>query len=130
MAEEDKCETFSFGQRLWQFKVMHFGVPNAPATFEHLMECILDGLQWKSALIYLDDVIVYGNTFELELERLEVVFQCFKQANLKLNPKKCVLFQTEMPFLGHIVSRDGVKTNPEKVRAVQEWPEPKDKGEV
>lgn len=78
------------------------------------MECILHGLQWKSALIYLDDVIVYWNNFEQELERLEVLFKCFKQINLKLNTKKCVFFQTKVPFLGQIVSRHGEKINPEK----------------
>ena len=75
MAEEDKVKTaFSYGQGLWQFRVMPFGLCNAPATFERLMERVLNGLQWRTALVYLDDVIVYGGTFEEELERLEEVF--------------------------------------------------------
>ena len=86
------------------------------------MERVLDSLHWRTALIYLDDVIVFGATFMEELERLEVVLQRFRAANLKLNPKKCVLFQHEVPFLGHIVGQDGVKADPQKVAAVKEWP--------
>ena len=131
MAEEDKEKTaFTYGRGLWHFKVMSFGLCNAPATFERLMEHVLDGLQWETALIYLDDVIVFGATFEEELERLEVVLQRFRMANLKLNPKKCVLFQHELPFLGHVVGEDGVKADPQKVAAVKEWPVPKSVKEV
>ena len=67
------------------------------------MERILDGLQWKTALVYIDDVIVLGSTFEEELERLREVLQRLQKSNLKLSPKKCSLFQLEVPFLGHIV---------------------------
>ncbi|WP_435331366.1 reverse transcriptase family protein, partial [Klebsiella pneumoniae] len=74
MEEEDKPKTaFSFGQGLWQFNVMPFGLCSAPGCFERLMERVLDGLQWKTALVYLDDVIVFGSTFEEELGRLEEV---------------------------------------------------------
>lgn len=131
MAMEDRKKTaFSFGQGLWQFKVMPFGLCNAPATFERLMERILEGLQWKTALVYLDDVIVFGGSFEEELDRLEGVFQRLRQASLKLSPKKCELFRQEVPFLGHVVSRGGVKTDPQKVKAVQEWPVPRNLTEV
>ncbi|XP_042889542.1 uncharacterized protein LOC122264610 [Penaeus japonicus] len=103
MAEEDKPKTaFSFGQGLWQFNVMPFGLCNAPGCFEHLIERVLDGLQWKTALVYIDDVNVFGSTFEEELERLEEVLQQMRKANLKLSPKKCSMFQHEVPFLGHV----------------------------
>ena len=125
MAEEDKCKTaFSFGQGLWQFLVMPFGLCNAPGRFERLMEKVLEGLQWNSALVYLDDVLVYGGTFEEELGRLEEVLRRLRVANLKLSPRKCTLFQHEVPFLGHFVGRGGVRTDPEKVAAVVEWPTP------
>ena len=68
---------------------MAFGLCNAPATFERLMENVLGDLR---CLIYLDDVIVHASTFERELERLGLVFSRLKAANLKLNPKKCELF--------------------------------------
>lgn len=76
---------------------------NALGCFERLMEKVLEGMQWKGALVYLDDVIVFGKTFEEELGRLEEVLQRLRDANLKLSPKKCLLFQHEVPFLGHIV---------------------------
>lgn len=83
MAEEDKVKTaFSFGQGLWHFIVMPFGLSNAPGCFE---------LQWKIALVYLDDIIIFGSTFEEELDRLREVLTRLRKANLKLSPKKCFL---------------------------------------
>nr|XP_027213555.1 uncharacterized protein LOC113806594 [Penaeus vannamei] len=125
MAREDKAKTaFSFGQGLCQFTVMPFGLCNAPSCFERLMERVLEGLQCRTALVYLDDIIVFGGSFDEELERLEVVLRRLRAANFKLSPKKCLFFQSEVPFLGNIVGRDGVKTDPQKVAAVQDWPVP------
>ncbi|ROT61136.1 hypothetical protein C7M84_021124 [Penaeus vannamei] len=125
MAREDKAKTaFSFGQGLWQFTVMPFGLCNASSCFERLMERVLEGLQWRTALVYLDDIIFFGGSFDEELERLEVVLRRLRAANLKLSPKKCLFFQSEVPFLGNIVGRDGVRTYPQKVAAVQDWPVP------
>ena len=109
---------------------MSFGLVNAPATFERLMERVFNGLLWKSALVYLDDVLVYGSTFEKALGRLEIVLDRFRAVNLKLSPKKCCLFQKEVPFLGHVVSGDGIRTDPGKVEAISEWPTPQTVREV
>jgi hypothetical protein len=85
----DKEKTaFSTGQRLWQFTVMPLGLCNAPSTFERLMESVLRGLTYSACLVYLDDVIVVGRTFE-ELHNLRKVFHGLKEAHLKLNPEKC-----------------------------------------
>ena len=84
------------------------------------MERVLYGLHWKMAFIYLDDVIVFGATFIEELEHLEVVLQRFHTANLKLNPKKYVLFQCEVPFLEHIVGEEGVRAYPQKVAGTED----------
>lgn len=131
VAEEDREKTaFSSGQGLYQFKVMSFGLVNAPATFERLMERVLEGLLWKSALVYLDDVLVYGDSFKLALERLKTVLDRLRAANVKLSPKKCCLFRKEVPFLGHIVTSEGVKTDPGKVESVKEWPVPRSVTEV
>lgn len=81
--------TFSVGGRLWQFTVMPFGLCNAPATFEKLMERVLKKLISNVCLVYLDDVIVFGKSFNKMLKNLEKVFKCLRSANLKLNPKKC-----------------------------------------
>jgi hypothetical protein len=109
---------------LYQWTVMPFGLCNAPSTFERLMENLMTGLQWESLLVYLDDVIVIGKTIEEELCRLKEVFRRLRKANLKLKPKKCVLFQKRVLYLGHVVTRDGIATDPEKIRVIQEWPPP------
>jgi hypothetical protein len=109
---------------------MPFALCNAPATFERLMETVLRGLTYESCLVYLDDVIVIGSTFEEHLLNLRKVFERFRDARLKLNPGKCHLLQREVKYLGHIVSPEGISTDPEKLKAVREWPAPKDKHEV
>jgi hypothetical protein len=115
---------------LYEFKVMPFGLTNAVATFERLMETVLRGLQWNECLVYLDDIIVFGATFEQTLERLMHVFDRLHQAGLKLKPTKCTLFAGEVNFLGHVISKDGVRTQSSKIEAVQEWPVPRNAKDV
>ncbi|GBM31359.1 Retrovirus-related Pol polyprotein from transposon 297 [Araneus ventricosus] len=122
---EDKEKTaFTTGQGLWQFKVMPFGLCNAPATFERLMVTVLRGLTSEACLVYLDDIIIVGRTFQEHLNNIRQVFQRLQKANLKLSPKKCRFFRKEVSYLGHIISTDGVKTDPEKTKAVVDWPRP------
>ena len=109
---------------LYQWRVMPFGLCNAPSTFERLMERVLAGLQWKVALLYLDDVIVFSATVEQQMERLRLIFDRIRSAHLQLKPKKCHLFQEEVSFLGNRVSAQGVTTEEDKVQAVREWPVP------
>ncbi|GBM42500.1 Retrovirus-related Pol polyprotein from transposon 297 [Araneus ventricosus] len=100
---------------------MPFGLCNAPATFERLTETVLSGLSSDTCLVYLDDIIIVGRTFEEHLNNLRKVFQRLQKANLKLNRKKCRFFQREVAYLGHIISEEGVKTDPEKIKAVVNW---------
>ena len=124
--ENDREKTaFTSRKGLFEFRVMPFGLCNAPATFERLMETVLAGLQWEICLIYLDDVIVTGATFQEMIKNLSQVFERFQQAGLKLKPKKCRLFAREVEFLGHIVTPDGVHTDPKKTEAIQTWPQPR-----
>ena len=109
---------------VYKFNVLPFGLSNAPAIFQRLMDMVLSGLTWIYCLAFLDDVIVMASTFEQHVERLTAVLDRLKEANLKLNPGKCHLFQEEVKFLGSIVSRHGVSPDPEKVRTVAEWPTP------
>ena len=109
LSDEAREKTaFSTGTGLWQSKVMPFGLCNAPATFERLMEQVVAGLPTTVALLYLDDILVPGRTFQQQIDNLQTVFQRLKEANLKLNPKKCALFQWEVKYLGHVVSARGV----------------------
>ena len=94
------------------------------------MEMVLRGLTWKTCLVYLDDIMVIGKTFEEHLTNLEEVFSLMKEANLKFNSKKCLLFQKEVEFLRHTVSANGIKTTKTKINAIRNWPRPRDKQEV
>lgn len=78
----------------------------------------------------MDDILWVSSTFEEGLERLERIFQCLLGANLKLKSAKCIFFQKNVRFLGHLVSEDEISTDPEKTRAVQEWPVPKSAKQV
>ena len=125
MDDADKEKTaFSTHRGLYQFRKMPFGLTNAPATFMRLMELVLRGLEWEQCLVYLDDVVAFGKTFDACLMHLENVFQRFSQAGLTLKPSKCQLFQREVAFLGHRISGEGVSCDPEKLAAVREWPRP------
>ena len=130
--DEEAKEKSAFRVRggLYQWNVMPFGLCNAPSTFERLMERVLEGLHWKILLVYLDDIIIYGKTFGEELDRIEAVFQRLRKAKLKLKPKKCHLFCKQVGFLGHVVSEEGVATDPEKIEAVKAWPTPTSVTEV
>jgi hypothetical protein len=103
LRSQDREKTaFSIGNGLWQFTVMPFGLCNAPATFERLMEKVLHQIINKICLVYLDDVIIFGKTFEDSLANLREVFLRLREANLKLNPKKCSFFGRKVKYLGHI----------------------------
>ena len=92
---------------------MPFGLCNAPATFERLMEQILNGLNWRTCLVYLDDIIVTGKTFDEHLDDLMEVFERIRKPGMKLSPKKCSLFKKEVKYLGRTVSSSGISTDPE-----------------
>ena len=131
VAEEDRDKTaFNTRNGLHRFRVMPFGLATAPATFERLMELVLKGLTFDRCLVYLDDVIVFGRTFEEALQNLDRVFERIEQASLLLKPSKCRLFKTSVDFLGHVVSADGIICDPKKISAVQNWAAPSSVKEV
>ena len=94
------------------------------------MEAILAGLNWEICLIYLDDIIIHGRTFEEMLSNLDRVLNKLQEAGLKLKARKCQLFQKEVEYLGHVVSSDGIRTDPKKIEAVQNWPTPENVTEL
>ena len=103
---------------------MPFGLTNGPASFTRLMNLALDGLMWIYCFDYLDDIIVWSATFDEHLHRLRQVFDRIRKAGLKLKPAKCQFLKKRVTFLGHVVSSQGIETDPEKTRAVDEWPTP------
>ncbi|KRY64642.1 Retrovirus-related Pol polyprotein from transposon [Trichinella pseudospiralis] len=123
--EADRPKTaFSTPFGLYQFRVMPFGLCNAPATFQRLMDVALRGLTWSSCLAYLDDIIVFGRTAREHTDRLERVLQRIAETGLKLKPQKCHLMRKTVRFLGHVLSENGISTDEEKTRAVKEWATP------
>jgi len=125
VAEGDREKTaFTTQEGLFEFKVMLFGLCNAPATFQRLMDLILAGVQWSRCLVYLDDVIVIGRDFDEHLSNLSVVLQKLRESGLQLKPAKCVLCRESVSYLGHTVSREGIATDPEKTKKVSCWPTP------
>ena len=84
----------------------------------------MDGLQWESLLVYLEDVIVFSADEETHLTRLDQMLSHMKQANLKIKVSRTHLLQTEVEFLGHVVNKDGIHTDPSKVKAIQKVPSP------
>ncbi|UYV65696.1 hypothetical protein LAZ67_3005170, partial [Cordylochernes scorpioides] len=129
--ERDKEKTaFTTAHGLYEFNVMPFGLCNAPATFERNMENMLGNLRWKICLCYLDDVIIYSPDFPTHLKRLEAVFRCFRESNLRLNDKKCRFAFEELEILGYITSKHGIKPAEHNIKAVRNFPRPKKVKEV
>ena len=108
----------------WECECMPFGLTNAPATFQRLMESCLGELHLNWCIIYLDDIIVFSRTPEEHIHRLRAVFETLKAAGMKLKPSRCDFFKKEIKYLGHVVSEQGVSTDPDKIKAVTEWPQP------
>ena len=92
--------------------------------FKGLMESCLGELHLNWCIIYLDDIIVFSRTPEEHIHRLRAVFEKLKAAGLKLKPSTCDFFKKEIKYLGHVVSEQGVSTDPDKIKAVTEWPQP------
>ncbi|GFU74397.1 retrovirus-related Pol polyprotein from transposon 17.6 [Trichonephila clavipes] len=104
---------------------MPFGLCNAPATFERMMDNLLRHFKWTMCLCYLDNIIVFSETFEDHLIRLRLVLNCLQEADLKLNSKKWLFAAQGVKILGHLVSSNGVRPDPDKVKAVRNFHTPK-----
>ena len=115
---------------LFEWLVMPFGLSNAPATCERLMEQLFQGYQWNGVLVYLDDLVAYGRSWPEALKMLRVVFQKLREANLKLKPSKCFLMARETEYLGHKVCSSGVLPGARKIEAIRHWPAPRSIDEI
>jgi len=122
-ADRDKT-AFICPRGMYRFRTMPFGLCNAGATFQRLMDVVMTGLHLEVCLVYLDDIIVFSSSIGDHLDRLRMVLDRLRSAGLKLKPDKCVFLQKSVSFLGHVVSDAGIGTDPEKTRAVAEWPRP------
>ena len=131
MSEKDKDKTaFLTDDGLFEFNVMPFGLTNAPATFQRYMDAVLAGLKWNTLLVYIDDIIVFSKSFEEHLDALGEVFDRLIKASLQLKPSKCQFFQSELLYLGHLVTPNGIGPDPAKIKAIVSMKHPTNVSEV
>ena len=129
--EEDKFKTAfvcEYGQ--YEFNRMPFGLTNAPSTFQRLMNKILKPVLYKSALVYLDDIIIFSKTVDEHIKHISTVFKLLAQNGLKLKAKKCDFFKTKIDYLGHVVSSEGVAPDDKKIISILNYPEPRNQKEL
>ena len=125
LAVEDMHKTaFITPQGLYEWITLPFGLVNAPALFQRAVSLAMQGLTWQLCLVYMDDIIVYSKTFEDHIAHIEQVFKRLDAAHLHLKAKKCSFGLSEVAYLGHIVSANGIRPNPKKLQAVQEMQPP------
>ncbi len=98
---------------------MPFGLCNAPATFQRLMNKILRPYIGKFVEVYLDDVIIHSRTKEEHIKHVRVVLQKIREANLKLKPSKCKWFEQELTFVGHKIGINGIKPDPRNIEKIK-----------
>ena len=131
MDPKDKHKTaFSTGNGHYHYIRMPFGLKNAPATFQRLMNLVLMGLQDSELLVYLDDVIIFAADLEEHAKKVKRLFERLKAAKLSLQPDKCEFLATEVEYLGHVIDENGVRPDPKKTEAVRNFPKPKNKTNI
>jgi len=123
--ENDKPKT-AFTSELghYEYNRMPFGLTNAPATFQRLMNFVLQQHLYKIVVVYLDDIIIFSKTFAQHIKDIETIFAILWQSQLKLNLKKCSFFHEQVLYLGHIISSKGVSPDPKKQEAIDKYPVP------
>ena len=135
MEPESREKTaFTTPQGLYELLVMPFGLTNAPAVFQRLMQRVLSGLNPSDGkefvTAYLDDILVFSNSFSDHLNHLQNVLSRLKSVNLKLKPSKCQFMREEVEYLGHVITRSGLKPNARLTEAILNFPRPDDIGAV
>ena len=109
---------------LYEFLVMPFGLTNAPATFNRLMEKLFQPY-WTFTGVFFDNTIIHSNTLDEHKKHLQVIFQTLRENKLFINQKKSEFFLKEIQYLGHIISRNGIRMDTTKLDVINEWPIPK-----
>jgi hypothetical protein len=127
--EDSKNKTaFSIpGCGQYRFRKMPMGIKNGPSSFQRAINQVLRGLLWKNCLAYLDDLLIFSDREHCHFTLIDRILNRLKKSGLKLNPKKCKFAYFELEFLGHVISEEGIRPNPEKIRAVKEMRPPTDK---
>ena len=125
MNEEDIQKTaFSCENGHYEYLRMPFGLKNAPSTFQRVMDNILRGIHNEKCAVYLDDVIIYSTSLDEHIQKLREIFQRFRDSNFKIQLDKSEFLKKEVAYLGHVVTPEGVKPNPDKIKAIKQYPIP------
>ncbi len=122
--ESQKYTQFMCSLGLFSFKVLPFGIANATSIFSRFMDRVLGKLKWQCALVYVDDILIFSPTFERHVSDLDKVLGQIEAAGVSLKAEKCSFFQPDVTYLGVQVGADGIRPDPVKVKAVQEWKVP------
>ena len=130
LAKQDRpYSAFRTPQGLFQFTVMPFGLQGAPATFQRLMDYVLEGTEAYAAA-YLDDIVIYSASWREHLGHLSDVWQRIQKAGLTVHPKKCDFAKSEVRYLGHVLGRGLIRPQMDKVQAIKDCPQPQTKKDV
>ena len=128
---EDVPKTaFTTPMGLYEFRVLCFGLTNAPGTFQNIMNDVLKDVIGKFVLVYLDDIVIFSKNEAEHYKHLRIVLQLLREHKLYANLAKCKFVQPELQFLGHVVGAQGLRVDPKKVSIVQDWPVPKTRTEL
>ena len=116
---------FSTPRQHWRFRRLSFGLKNAPAAFQREMQTVLQAFPRRKVIVYLDDLLLMEETFEKHLQLVDDVLSALESQGIKLNAAKCVWMQSEVPFLGHIISEKGLRKSPEFIEKVRDMERPR-----
>lgn len=131
MSPSDAAKTaFSTPSEHYQYKSMPFGLKNAPATFQRLMDNVLAGIKNYRCFVYLNDIVIHADVLENHNKRLIEVFQRLSDFNLEIQPDKCEFLRREVMYLAHLITDEGVKPDPKKIQAVSNYPVPTNPTEI
>ena len=128
--EHKKFTAFNSRRGRFEFNRMPFGLCGAPFTFQKLMSEVLKDEMWRSTASYLDDVLIFSNSLNEHIKDVNNVLDKIEKAGLKLSPKKCHFFTNEVKFLGHIISTEGIHTDPTKIEKIRNWEKPETVAEM